>query len=150
MASYVAAYRIGMLVSGAGAFFWSAASNGSASCTSAAWKRQLPGDGAAGRDRHHYHAGGAGPEKSVAAEHTHRTRVEQCGAPARHDRCWRLQDFFFREGVVVAIIALVFVVLFKFTDALAGVMTEPFAVDLGFTRKRTTPRSSRASASPRR
>ena len=33
------------------------------------------------------------------------------------------QDFFFREGVVIAIVVLVFVVLFKFTDALAGVMT---------------------------
>jgi PAT family beta-lactamase induction signal transducer AmpG len=29
---------------------------------------------------------------------------------------------------------MVFVVLFKLTDALAGVMTGPFAVDLGFTR----------------
>jgi PAT family beta-lactamase induction signal transducer AmpG len=29
---------------------------------------------------------------------------------------------------------LLFVVLFKFTDALAGVMTAPFVIDLGFTR----------------
>jgi PAT family beta-lactamase induction signal transducer AmpG len=29
---------------------------------------------------------------------------------------------------------LVFVVLFKFTDALAGVMTAPFVIDLGFSR----------------
>jgi PAT family beta-lactamase induction signal transducer AmpG len=29
---------------------------------------------------------------------------------------------------------MVFVILFKLTDALAGVMTGPFAVDLGFTR----------------
>jgi PAT family beta-lactamase induction signal transducer AmpG len=44
------------------------------------------------------------------------------------------QDFFLREGLLVALVVLAFVVLFKFTDALAGVMTGPFAVDLGFTR----------------
>jgi PAT family beta-lactamase induction signal transducer AmpG len=38
------------------------------------------------------------------------------------------------DGFAVAVLVLVFVVLFKFTDALAGVMTGPFAVDLGFTR----------------
>jgi MFS transporter, PAT family, beta-lactamase induction signal transducer AmpG len=31
-------------------------------------------------------------------------------------------------------VVLVFVVLFKFTDALAGVMTAPFVIDLGFSR----------------
>jgi PAT family beta-lactamase induction signal transducer AmpG len=34
----------------------------------------------------------------------------------------------------MAIVALVFVVLFKFTDALSGAMTAPFVIDLGFTR----------------
>jgi PAT family beta-lactamase induction signal transducer AmpG len=34
----------------------------------------------------------------------------------------------------IALIVLAFVVLFKLTDALAGVMTGPFAVKLGFTR----------------
>jgi len=43
-------------------------------------------------------------------------------------------DFFLREGPQVAIVVMVFVLLFKLTDALAGVMTGPFAVDLGFTR----------------
>src|SRR5438132_11523079 len=40
-------------------------------------------------------------------------------------------DFLGRDA---ALVVLVFVVLFKFTDALAGVMTAPFVVDLGFTR----------------
>jgi PAT family beta-lactamase induction signal transducer AmpG len=74
------------------------------------------------------------PEKSVAAEHTHahgwNNAVRRLGTTV----VGAFQDFFFREGVVIAIVALVFVVLFKFTDALAGVMTGPFAVDLGFTR----------------
>ncbi len=40
-------------------------------------------------------------------------------------------DFLSRDA---AFVVLVFIVLFKFTDALAGVMTAPFVVDLGFTR----------------
>jgi MFS transporter, PAT family, beta-lactamase induction signal transducer AmpG len=36
--------------------------------------------------------------------------------------------------VLVAVVVLLFVVLFKFTDALAGVMTAPFVIDLGFSR----------------
>jgi PAT family beta-lactamase induction signal transducer AmpG len=43
-------------------------------------------------------------------------------------------DFFLREGFLIAIVVMVFVILFKLTDALAGVMTGPFAVDLGFSR----------------
>jgi PAT family beta-lactamase induction signal transducer AmpG len=43
-------------------------------------------------------------------------------------------DFFLRQGFVAAIVVMIFVVLFKLTDALSGVMTGPFAVDLGFTR----------------
>src|SRR5437763_11458339 len=34
----------------------------------------------------------------------------------------------------MALLVLVFVVLFKFTDALAGVMTAPFVIDIGFSR----------------
>ena len=37
-----------------------------------------------------------------------------------------------RNQIAVAVLA--FIVLFKFTDALAGVMTAPFVVDLGFSR----------------
>ena len=33
-----------------------------------------------------------------------------------------------------ALVVLAFVVLFKFTDALAGAMTAPFVIDLGFSR----------------
>ena len=33
-----------------------------------------------------------------------------------------------------AIVVLVFVMLFKFTDAFAGAMTVPFIIDIGFTR----------------
>ena len=34
----------------------------------------------------------------------------------------------------LAFVALAFVILFKFTDALSGAMTAPFVIDLGFSR----------------
>ena len=40
-------------------------------------------------------------------------------------------EFLSRE---LAFVALAFVVLFKFTDALSGAMTAPFVIDLGFSR----------------
>src|SRR5581483_4921222 len=43
-------------------------------------------------------------------------------------------DFFLREGILIALVVLAFIILFKLTDALAGVMTGPFTVQLGFTR----------------
>jgi PAT family beta-lactamase induction signal transducer AmpG len=43
-------------------------------------------------------------------------------------------DFFCREGIPAALVVLAFVILFKFTDALAGAMTAPFVIDLGFSR----------------
>jgi PAT family beta-lactamase induction signal transducer AmpG len=41
-------------------------------------------------------------------------------------------DFFQTHGIGTAVVVLAFVVLFKFTDALAGIMTESFVLDLGF------------------
>jgi PAT family beta-lactamase induction signal transducer AmpG len=75
----------------------------------------------------------AEPKKSVAAEHEH----GWSGVLQRlvHTVVGAFQDFFFREGLLIAIVVLVFVVLFKFTDALAGVMTPPFVKDLGFSRE---------------
>src|SRR5207248_4272851 len=40
-------------------------------------------------------------------------------------------DFLARD---LALVALAFVILFKFSDALAGAMTAPFVIDLGFSR----------------
>jgi PAT family beta-lactamase induction signal transducer AmpG len=72
------------------------------------------------------------PEKSAVAETEH-------AAHARDNPLRRIAvaaygafaDFLTRD---LALVVLVFVVLFKFTDALAGVMTAPFVIDLGFTR----------------
>jgi PAT family beta-lactamase induction signal transducer AmpG len=133
MASYVAAYRIGMLVSGAGALFLVTGFQGLGFGHRAAWNGSYLIMAAlvvvgiittliAGE-----------PEKSTAtADHAHgwNSALSRLGRTV----IGAFQDFFLREGLLVAFVVLVFVVLFKFTDALAGVMTGPFAVELGFTR----------------
>jgi PAT family beta-lactamase induction signal transducer AmpG len=130
MASYVAAYRIGMLVSTAGALFLvsgfeSVAGFGRHAAWSAGYTvmAALVVIGIAttliARE----------PEKSAqaAAAHAHAgslTRVVEAAVGA-------FSEFLSRE---LALVALAFVVLFKFTDALSGAMTAPFVIDLGFSR----------------
>ena len=72
------------------------------------------------------------PEKSAAAVADHAahagddplTRVFKAAAGA-------FAEFLTRD---MAVVVLVFVVLYKFCDAFAGAMTAPFVIDLGFTR----------------
>jgi PAT family beta-lactamase induction signal transducer AmpG len=129
MASYVAAYRIGMLASTAGALFI------------------VSGFQSAGFD--HYGAWRAGyivmaalvligvattliatePAKSTQADAVHArenklSRVIEAAVGA-------FSEFLSRD---LAFVALAFVVLYKFTDALSGAMTGPFVIDLGFSR----------------
>ncbi len=129
MASYVAAYRIGMLASTAGALFL------------------VSGFQAFGFDHHAAWRAGyvvmallvligvattlfaAEPEKSAMADAVHArdssfTRVADAAVGAFTEFLWR----------DLALVTLVFVVLFKFTDALSGAMTGPFVIDLGFSR----------------
>ena len=128
-AAYVAAYRVGMLVSTAGALFAVSGFQAYGFGSAAAW-----------------HLGYAAmavlvligtvtalvatePERSTLAEaaHAHRTpfaRVAEAAVGA-------FKDFLSYE---MAFTMLAFVVLFKFTDALSGAMTAPFVIDLGFTR----------------
>ncbi len=129
MASYVAAYRIGMLASTAGALFIVSAFQGAGLDHQAAWTAgyivmaALVAIGIATTLM------GTEPEQSAAAEATH----------AKESAPWRVADaaigafseFLSRD---MAWVALAFVVLFKFTDALSGAMTGPFVIDLGFSR----------------
>ncbi len=130
MASYVAAYRIGMLVSTAGALFlvsgfesvfgfnrhgaWSAGYTVMAVLVVIGIATTLIADE---------------PEKSAAADAVHvrennLQRVIEAAIGA-------FSEFLTRD---LAFVVLVFVVLFKFTDALSGAMTAPFVIDLGFSR----------------
>ena len=72
------------------------------------------------------------PEKSAAveAEHAHHRAESKLSRVYQTARA-ALSDFLLRD---MAVVVLAFVVLFKFTDALAGAMTAPFVIQLGFTR----------------
>jgi MFS transporter, PAT family, beta-lactamase induction signal transducer AmpG len=129
MASYVAAYRIGMLVSTAGALFLVSGFQAYGYGREAAW-----------------HWGywamavlvvigtvtallATEPERSVAAEATH--ALQRPFARVAEAAVGAFKDFM---GYELALVMLAFVVLFKFTDALSGAMTAPFVIDLGFSR----------------
>ena len=132
MAAYVAAYRIGMLAAGAGALFLVSGFEGLGLGKGAAWTAGYLAMAALIIIGIATTLIGTEPEKSAAAETDH-------AAHANDNPLWRLAvaaygafaDFLTRD---MAIVALAFVVLFKFTDALSGAMTAPFVIDLGFTR----------------
>ena len=129
MASYVAAYRIGMLVSTAGALFIVSAFEGSGLPRSSAWMwgyvvmaaLVLIGTATA--------LAATEPEQSVRAEAE--TAAETALARIVDAAVGAFSEFLARKD---ALAALCFVVLFKFTDAFSGTMTAPFVIDLGFSR----------------
>ncbi len=127
MAGYVAAYRIGMLVSGAGVIGLSAWLEAQGVSKIAVWPIAygvaavlvLVGLFAvlAGREPDGSVARSAAETKSDAL-----TRVFMTARDA-------FADFLSRDA---AIAVLVFVVLYKLCDALAGTMTAPFVLSLGY------------------
>jgi PAT family beta-lactamase induction signal transducer AmpG len=129
MASYVAAYRIGMLVSTAGALFIVSGFQSFGLSHDAAWS--------AG-----YAAMAVLVLIGVATTLAAKEPVKSANAAAARAQEKTLQriveaatgafsEFLTRD---MAFVALAFVVLFKFTDALSGAMTAPFVIDLGFSR----------------
>jgi PAT family beta-lactamase induction signal transducer AmpG len=132
MAAYVAAYRIGMLVSTAGALFLVSGLEGLGFVKNGAWTAAylvmaalvLAGMVTALIARE--------PEKSALAATEHAAHAQE--SPFRRVAVaayGAFADFLTRDA---ALVVLAFVVLFKFTDALAGAMTAPFVIDLGFSR----------------
>src|SRR4051812_6579128 len=132
MASYVAAYRVGMLASTAGALFLVSGFEGFGLGKNAAWTAGYLTMAALVVAGIVTALVATEPEKSAMAQAKH-------AAQARDNPLKRVVeaargaflDLLTRE---MALVVLVFVVLFKFTDALAGVMTAPFVIDLGFSR----------------
>ena len=72
------------------------------------------------------------PEKSAAATADHAAHAAE--NPVR--RVMRAANGAFSEFLTreMAVVVLLFVVLYKFCDAFAGTMTAPFVIDLGFSR----------------
>jgi PAT family beta-lactamase induction signal transducer AmpG len=129
MASYVAAYRIGMLISTAGTLFLVSYFQTLGFDRQASWHSGYLAMAALVLIGTVTAVLATEPERSRAAEAAHArgtamTRVIEAAVGAFKD--FLSYDF--------AIVMLAFVVLYKFTDALSGAMTAPFVIDLGFSR----------------
>src|SRR5512139_4320179 len=129
MASYVAAYRIGMLISTAGALFLVSAIEASGFDKQAAWQWGYVAMAALVLIGTATALVATEPERSAQAEKTNAgqkpyARIAEAAVGA-------FRDFLGHE---LALVMLAFVVLFKFTDALSGAITAPFVIDLGFSR----------------
>src|SRR3974390_2215633 len=129
MASYVAAYRIGMLVSTAGALFLVSGFQGLGLEHNAAWSAGYAAMAVlvligVATTLFAHESGKSADAAAVQARETSLQRVVEAAGGA-------FSEFLTRD---LALVALAFVVLFKFTDALSGAMTAPFVIDLGFSR----------------
>jgi PAT family beta-lactamase induction signal transducer AmpG len=130
MASYVAAYRIGTLTSTAGMLFIVSGFREFSFDLGSAWMFGYIGMSAIAVVGVATALIGREPARSAVAEADHLAHAgETAFKRVLHTTIGAFRDFLTRE---MAIAALLFVVLFKFTDAFAGVMTEAFVLDLGF------------------
>ncbi len=133
MASYVAAYRIGMLASTAGALFLVTGFEGLGFGKTRRLDRRLPrrwrrwSSSASITTLIATEPQNPPPRRPITPRTLARTAVRRSPSPPTA----RFTDFLTRDA---AIVVLVFVVLYKFCDAFAGAMTAPFVIDLGFTR----------------
>jgi PAT family beta-lactamase induction signal transducer AmpG len=133
MAAYVAAYRIGMLASTAGALFLvSGFEEGLGFGKEASWTAGylvmaalvVIGIGTTFLARE--------PGKSVAATAEHAAHARENPLVRVAVAAYASFSEFLTRDLAVAV--LVFVVLYKLCDAFAGAMTAPFVIDLGFSR----------------
>jgi len=129
MASYVAAYRIGMLVSTAGVLFLVAAFEGAGIVRASAWMWGFVAMAALVLIGTVTALAATEPEQSARAEAA--TRGEAALSRVMHAALGAFSEFLTRKH---AWAALAFVVLFKLTDAFSGTMTAPFVIDLGFSK----------------
>src|ERR1700721_825073 len=129
MASYVAAYRIGMLVSTAGALFLVSAFESTGLPRASAWMWGYAVMAALVLIGTVTALAATEPEQSARAEAA--TSTETAFARVMHAAIGAFSEFLVRKEPLAA---LAFVVLFKFTDAFSGTMTAPFVIDLGFSR----------------
>jgi PAT family beta-lactamase induction signal transducer AmpG len=134
MASYVAAYRVGALVSGAGTLILVSGVESLGFTTQTAWS-----------------AGYAAmallvlvgicttllalePEKSAQAAAEHATHAQDSSFKRVVATTIGAFANFFSRDMAIAIVVLAFVVLFKLADALASALSTKFILDMGFSR----------------
>lgn len=132
MASFVAAYRIGMLISTAGALFLVSGFESLGFAKSGAWSAGYLAMAACVLIGILTTLLATEPQKSIAAEADHAAHArENPIARVMRAAIGAFSEFLTRD---MAIVVLLFVVLYKFCDAFAGTMTAPFVIDLGFSR----------------
>ncbi|WP_407156841.1 AmpG family muropeptide MFS transporter [Bradyrhizobium sp. STM 3557] len=129
MAGYVAAYRIGMLVSTAGALVIVSAFESGGLPRGSAWMWGYVVMAALVLIGTVTALVATEPAQSVKVEAE--TSAETTLARVLRAAVGAFSEFLGRKD---AIAALAFVVLFKFTDAFSGTMTAPFVIDLGFSK----------------
>ena len=129
MASYVAAYRVGMLVSTAGALYVVTGFEWYGLARPAAWTASLITMAGLVVIGIATVIAATEPQKSATAEAAHASHSSLMNVIEAARGAF--QDFLLRDA---AIAVLVFVVLFKLCDAFAGAMTAPFVIKIGFTR----------------
>jgi MFS transporter, PAT family, beta-lactamase induction signal transducer AmpG len=129
MAGYVAAYRIGMLVSTAGALFLVSAFETGGIARPAAWMWGYVAMAALVLIGTVTALVATEPEQSARAEAA--TEADSAFMRVVHAASGAFSEFLGRKN---AFAALSFVVLFKFTDAFSGTMTAPFVIDIGFSK----------------
>ncbi len=126
MAGYVAAYRIGMLVSGAGVLFLVAWLESAGIARSAVWTWGYAGAAACMIVGMVASLVATEPEApGVAADHARQNPLKRLAETA----VGAFGQFLARDG---AIVILLFVVLYKFCDAFAGALTAAFVINIGF------------------
>src|SRR6476646_3778062 len=132
MAAYVAAYRIGMLASTAGALFLVSGFEGLGFGKDGAWSAGYLAMAALVVIGIATTLIATEPAKSATAaiEHAAQARENPLVRVAKAAYA-SFAEFLTRDA---AILVLVFVVLYKLCDAFAGAMTAPFVIDLGFSR----------------
>src|SRR5580765_7815805 len=132
MASYVAAYRIGMLISSAGALFLVSGLMGFGLDKQTAYRATFVAMSALVLVGVIATLLAREPEKSVAAAAEHLARArESSWKRVSTTAIASFSEFLSRD---MAIAALVFVMIFKFADTLASALTTPFVLETGFTR----------------
>jgi PAT family beta-lactamase induction signal transducer AmpG len=129
MASYVAAYRVGMLISTAGALLLVSQIERLGIPRNTAWTTGyiiMAGLVVVGIITTLI---ATEPSKSEAVEAEH---AKEAPFARVFETAWGAFSEFLARDMAIAV--LVFVVLFKFTDALAGAMTPSFVIKTGFSR----------------
>jgi PAT family beta-lactamase induction signal transducer AmpG len=129
MAGYVAAYRIGMLVSTAGALVIVAGFEDAGLARTSAWMWGYVVMAALVLIGCITALAATEPESSRRAEAA--THGEHAFTRVAKAAFGAFTEFLTRQN---AFAALAFVVLFKFTDAFSGTMTAPFVIDMGFSK----------------